>query len=116
MFLFAFIAISASIKPVLLVPGLIGSRLHGNVSRHSYWFCPKIENDDVLINDILMIPPLYKCLLDRRGIQKKFQSKSCINWSLNGDCFYQLFWYGKNDKKLAQKIPRLNSADYPFYG
>ena len=67
-FFYLFIKTSASLKPVFLVPGLMATRLHGNVTRHPYWYCSKIEDDDVWVNDVLVIPPLINCLLEYIGL------------------------------------------------
>lgn len=55
-------------KPVFLIPGLMATRLHGNVSRRTYWYCSDIKDDDVWVNDVLMIPPLYNCILEYVGL------------------------------------------------
>ena len=56
-------------KPIMLVPGLMGTQLRGNVTRHPYWYCPKVVDDYVWVNDVLIIPPIHKCLLDSLGLQ-----------------------------------------------
>ena len=46
----------------------MATRLHGIVSRRSYWYCSDIKDDDVWVNDVLMIPPLYNCILEYVGL------------------------------------------------
>lgn len=60
---------SANLKPIMLVPGLMGTQLRGNVTRHPYWYCPKIVDDYVWVNDVLVIPPIHKCMLESLGLQ-----------------------------------------------
>ena len=57
-------------KPVFFIPGLMATRLHGIVSRCSYWYCSDIKDDDVWINDVLIIPPLYNCILEYVGLHQ----------------------------------------------
>lgn len=56
----------------------MASRLHGNVSRRSYWYCSDIKDDDVWINDILMIPPLYNCILEYVGLSWNNETNEVI--------------------------------------
>lgn len=56
-------------KPIMLVPGLMGTQLRGNVTRHPFWYCPKVIDDYVWVNDVLIIPPIHKCLLESLGLQ-----------------------------------------------
>lgn len=60
---------SSSLKPIMLIPGLMASHLHGNVTRKPFWYCSNIHDDDVWVNDVLMIPPLHKCVLEYMGLQ-----------------------------------------------
>lgn len=63
-----FITLTNACKPVFLVPGLMASRLHGNVTRKPHWYCSKIVDDDVWVNDVLVVPPLHNCLLEYIGL------------------------------------------------
>jgi hypothetical protein len=51
-------------RPIILIPGLMGSILDGDVTKKKYWFCSKQSNANVWFNDKYAVPPLYKCLFD----------------------------------------------------
>lgn len=67
--IFLLIEATFSLKPIMLVPGLMGTQLRGNVSRKPWWFCPPIVDDIVWVNDVLVIPPIYKCMLESLGLE-----------------------------------------------
>lgn len=58
------IGLCSSLKPVVLIPGLFGSILDGDVTQKKYWYCPKVKDDNVWFNDRYVIPPTYNCLFD----------------------------------------------------
>lgn len=67
---------SSTLKPIMLIPGLMASRLYGNITRKSFWFCSKVINDEVWVNDVLMVPPLHKCVLEYMGLQYNNRTKT----------------------------------------
>jgi hypothetical protein len=50
-------------RPVVLVPGMMGSRFNGTVTRRPYWYCPHIKDGPVWLRDDLIPPPLFRCML-----------------------------------------------------
>ena len=60
-FLFRF---ASSNRPIILIPGLMGSILDGDVTKKRYWYCPKESKANIWFNDKYAIPPTYKCLFD----------------------------------------------------
>jgi pimeloyl-ACP methyl ester carboxylesterase len=61
-FLFPFKTLS--LKPVILIPGLVASPLYGTVTGSNHWYCPNLRNRQVWINDLLFLPPFSYCLTD----------------------------------------------------
>ena len=62
---FSFIIFCLSGKrPVILVPGLMGSMLNGDITGHRYWYCSNEKDNNIWFNDKYIIPPLYNCLFD----------------------------------------------------
>jgi lecithin-cholesterol acyltransferase len=58
-------SLAAALKPVVMVPGHFGSRLHVNTTRQSAWYCPKsLVNRHAWIRVRDLFPPYIFCLLD----------------------------------------------------
>lgn len=73
-FIFSFILIrsvssDSSHKPVIILPGLMASLLHGNITRRPYWYCSTFQDTDIWVNDIFGVPPLYNCIFDYIGLR-----------------------------------------------
>lgn len=51
-------------KPVVLIPGLFGSRLRGDVTKKRYWYCPIVHDEEIWFNERYLIPPTYYCMFD----------------------------------------------------
>ena len=58
------LAVSQAKRPVILIPGLMGSRLNGDITDHKHWYCSKESDNNIWFNDKFAIPPLYNCLFD----------------------------------------------------
>ncbi|OHS97497.1 Lecithin:cholesterol acyltransferase family protein [Tritrichomonas foetus] len=69
LFVFQLIYHSICQKPIFLVPGLLGSILHGSVTEKKRWYCPTFQDQDVWINKMLTVPPVFNCLFDFVGLQ-----------------------------------------------
>jgi hypothetical protein len=54
-----------SMKPVVMIPGHFGSRLHINTTRQPAWYCPRsLTNRHAWIRVRDLFPPYVLCLLD----------------------------------------------------
>lgn len=51
-------------QPIFLIPGLMASPLSGSVTGSAYWYCPRNLTTLFWVNDLLMIPPLFNCVMD----------------------------------------------------
>lgn len=60
---------SNPLKPMFLVPGFMGSILRGNITAKPYWYCPKLDDSPVWINDMYIIPPMHNCMIDHIGLR-----------------------------------------------
>lgn len=61
----ALCALCASKRPIILIPGLMGSILNGDILGKTSWYCPsKEKNVNIWFNDRYAVPPTYKCLFN----------------------------------------------------
>lgn len=70
MFVHFLLACVCALKPIVLVPGHFGSRLHISSTRQPYWFCPRsVEAAYSWIRVRDLIPPSIFCLLDQLTLE-----------------------------------------------
>ncbi|OHT07133.1 Lecithin:cholesterol acyltransferase family protein [Tritrichomonas foetus] len=65
--MFWLITTAFSMKPIVMVPPMLGSQLWVTVKdfKSSHWYCPKnIDNKTMWLNEEYVIPPLYNCLAE----------------------------------------------------
>lgn len=77
MFIHCLVFCALSLKPIIIVPGHFGSRLHMSTTRQPYWFCPrKIEKTYSWIRVRDLIPPFITCLVDQLTLEYDEQNDS----------------------------------------
>jgi hypothetical protein len=66
MSLLALVTLTNSLRPVVFVPPLLGTELHGTASGlNTYWYCPSSFGDTVLwANEEILLPPFINCFAD----------------------------------------------------
>lgn len=79
--MFAFFAIfSFSLKPIILIPGAMRSRLEANSTRHYSWYCPKSLANKLSWLDIFsFVPPYINCYLDYFALDYDPTTKSSVS-------------------------------------
>ncbi|EAX96516.1 Lecithin:cholesterol acyltransferase family protein [Trichomonas vaginalis G3] len=61
-----FLSTSVSLRPIILVPGTMGSNLVATITnRKTHWYCPKnLNNEEIWVDEEYVIPPIVNCLGD----------------------------------------------------
>ena len=81
--MFIFVCTALSVKPLILIPGLMGSQIYSTYGKnfHQEWYCTKKANNKVAwLNPSFLIPPRYNCLFNMLEVKynknkQTFESK-----------------------------------------
>jgi lecithin-cholesterol acyltransferase len=64
--IFCLVTFAGSLKPVVFLPPLLGTELHGSAhGLSSYWYCSSDFDDEVIwVNEGMLVPPFINCYAD----------------------------------------------------
>lgn len=108
---FSFIAISHSVlKPVIFLPGTLGSILEGSINRYDHWYCPVLKDKTIYINSVYLTPPLYNCLIE--GLRLTYDENTNYYKNIDGVTLNPKDWGGIQGFQFGKIFPDLNGITY----